>query len=230
MFFKDKFADKDKELIQSREEIQVLKAKVETSETEIAELGVELEEAAEEILTLETARKLLTVDHRLAKIEVLDQTTDENGKVTSKVRFIELDENGDPVFQPIEADIEGSLLYVETLVIKFEDTYVEKGDSLRGSSVCLFKRLFGEEQRPVEGIELDPSGQLPPVYASDDIPPDRIEPLWDRFWDYANDSEMAEEKGVRAIHGEAPFIELRRGKTYEVELRSSGGVSIRPAD
>ena len=41
-----------------------------------------------------------------------------------------------------------------------------------------------------------------------------------------NDPELAASKGVRAIHGEAPFIELREGKTYRIELRSSGGLSI----
>ena len=37
----------------------------------------------------------------------------------------------------------------------------------------------------------------------------------------------AAEKGVRAIHGEAPFIEVRPGRSYKVELRASGGLSIR---
>ncbi len=44
---------------------------------------------------------------------------------------------------------------------------------------------------------------------------------------YANDPELAASKGVRAIHGEAPSIELREGKTYRIELRSSGGLSIK---
>jgi hypothetical protein len=34
--------------------------------------------------------------------------------------------------------------------------------------------------------------------------------------------------GVRAIHGEAPFIELRPGKTYRIELRASGGLTLVP--
>ena len=52
--------------------------------------------------------------------------------------------------------------------------------------------------------------------------------LWRRFWDYANDRELAERAGLRAVHGEAPFIELRPGGRYSVELRASGGLSIRP--
>ena len=56
--------------------------------------------------------------------------------------------------------------------------------------------------------------------------PDLVSKLWMRFWDYANDPEEAASVGVRAIHGEAPFIELREGSSYLVELRSSGGLSL----
>lgn len=230
MFLREKFTDHQAELRESRQEVQVLLASNEEQAVEIEQLGVELVEAEEEIVTLETAKALLTVDHRLAKIDVVDQTTGPDGTVTTKVRFTELGEDGEAYGVPLEADIEGNLLYVETLVIKFEDDYVEKGDALRGSSVCIFKRLFGEEQKPSEGIEIDASGQQPPVYASDEVPLDHVEPIWERFWDYANDSELAASKGVRAIHGEAPFVELRPGKSYDVELRSSGGVSIQPRD
>lgn len=230
VFFKDKFSDKDAALRETRQEIEVLQASVKHGEEQIDTMTVELEVAEEEIFALETARKLLTVDHRVAKIDVVEQVTDAEGNTTTRVRFTEFDAEGEPFFEPIETDIEGTMLYVETLVIKFNDTYVEEGDALRGSSVCIFKRLFGEKQRPADGTPLDPAGQLPPVYASDDIPVARIEPLWERFWDYANDADLAAEKGVRAIHGEAPFIELRAGKSYDVELRASGGVSIRPSN
>ena len=67
----------------------------------------------------------------------------------------------------------------------------------------------------------------PAPYASDDVPELYAE-LWSRFWDYANDPEAAAAKGVRAIHGEAPFIELRPGQTYRVELLASGGLTIKP--
>ena len=66
-----------------------------------------------------------------------------------------------------------------------------------------------------------------PAYAEDETPPDDYyRELWSRFWDYANDPSLARSKGVRALHGEAPFIELRPGKSYSIELRSSGGLSI----
>ena len=64
--------------------------------------------------------------------------------------------------------------------------------------------------------------------ARNSCPPDFEKGLWARFWDYANDPELAREKGVRAAHGEAPSIQLRPGKSYRVELRASGGISVVP--
>ena len=51
--------------------------------------------------------------------------------------------------------------------------------------------------------------------------------LFEKIWDYANDPEEASRLGVRAIQGEAPSIEARPGKTYRIELRQSGGMTIR---
>ena len=73
---------------------------------------------------------------------------------------------------------------------------------------------------------IDPSGERPPAYA---FPEEELDPdLWGRFWDYANDASLAREAGVRAMHGEAPYIELREGAGYLVTLRASGGLTIAP--
>ncbi len=79
-----------------------------------------------------------------------------------------------------------------------------------------------------EGTELDIVGLRPGLVAGDEVSPGPHAELWRRFWDYANDRELAERAGLRAVHGEAPFTELRPGGRYSVELRASGGLSIRP--
>ena len=53
--------------------------------------------------------------------------------------------------------------------------------------------------------------------------------IWKDFWDIANDEERAREKGIRAAHGEEPYTQLREGKSYRLELRASGGLTIKPA-
>jgi len=201
--------------------------KVQTATIETQEATIEEQEAA--IEELEVSMYLLKVDLRLAKIEVLDQrgNPDNPDELETRLRFIELTPEGKPIGPGREIVVQGRYVYLESLVIKFDDTYVEHGDFLRGSSVCMFRRIFGENQRPSEGEALDPESAWPMPYSAEEGTSPFYEDLWKRFWDYANDPELARSKGVRAIHGEAPFVEMRPGKTYRVELRSSGGLTIR---
>ncbi|MEW6074174.1 MAG: hypothetical protein AB1726_16460 [Planctomycetota bacterium] len=210
-------------------EIERLGQEVAARDERIAELDREIERLGREIQALQASLRLLKVDHRVARVEVLEQSPPAEGadRVRTRVRFTELDPAGEPLGPGVETEIEGRFLYVETLVIKFGDEFVEGGDALRGTSICLFRRLFGEDQSPIEGTPLDAEGTHPLVYGGDDPPDPFYRELWLRFWDYADDPELARTRGVRALHGEAPFVELRPGRSYRIELRSSGGLTMR---
>ena len=243
-FLRDKLGEGERQLLESQQQVEALEDSLEEREAKIEELGAtvarkeetiqqqveEIREKEEEILALDAAMELLKIDHRLAEIEVLEQGVDSAGKMKTRVRFLELGPDGEAVGEGIEAEVDGRTVYVETLVIKFDDRFVEAGDALRGTAICLFRRLFGENQSPSDGVPIDPAGEQPLVYAGDEPPPPLHRDLWNRFWEYANDPDLARERGVRAIHGEAPFIELRPGKRYRVELRASGGLTIRTLD
>jgi hypothetical protein len=211
--------EEDKETIRQKDE-------------EIHQLSDDLKESEELRRRLEVSLYLLKVDHRVARIEVLAQgpSPENPEQLVTTILFQDLGEDGEPVDEGQEMVLLGKKVYLESMVIKFEDSYVEGGDFLRGSSVCLFTRMFGENQAPSEGEAIDTKGIHPHPYASagDGEEDMYYAELWTRFWDYANDPQMAESKGVRAMHGEAPFIETRPGKVYLVELRASGGLSIDP--
>lgn len=210
------------ELTKSREEVHQLNGQLEETHAQIEAQGTLIDE-------LKVRLALLKVDHRIARIEVVDQepSADDPKVMVTTVRFIEFDRQGNPVGPEQEITIEGRRLYLETLVIKFNDDYVEAGEYLRGTSLCLFKRIFSERVAPVDGVEVDRAGAHPGPYRDGDGAEAVFQAeLWSKFWDYANDPEAAAAKGVRAIHGEAPFIEMREGKSYKIELRSSGGLSI----
>jgi hypothetical protein len=243
LFLRDKLADRDEELNAARQRVDTLSMTVEDRDREIRKLGDTIGEREEEIGVLEEtvaeaerriealdiAMKLLKVDHRIAKMEVVSQgaPADDPERIRTVLHFTELGPDGEPMGPGRDITLEGKTVYVETLVVKFEDSYVEHGDSLRGTSLCLFKRVFGEDQKPADGAPLDTAGQQPLAYSGDETPSPLHREIWTRFWDYANDPELASQLGVRAIHGEAPFIETRPGKTYWVELRSSDGMTIR---
>ena len=198
----------------------------------IGELVIEVEERDRRIAELELRLTLLKIDHRIARIEVLSQEPIEGapGAVETTVRFVELDENGEPIGEGQVATLRGTTIYVESRVIKFDDAHVEAGDFLRGTSVCLFKSLFTEQTSPEQGVPLDTVGTRPHPYGSaGDTEQDLFQAeLWERFWEYADDPDAAAEKGVRAMHGEAPYVRVRPGRSYRVELRASGGLTIRP--
>jgi hypothetical protein len=219
----------EREIAQREQRIAALQQDLTARDERIAALGEEIDVLQARVRELEAALRLLKVDHRLARLRVVDQrpAPGRPGGVETDVVFQELGTDGEPLGQSQAFTLAGKVAYVDALVIKFGDDYVERGDALRGSSLCLFRRLFSEHQFPSEGFPLDGVGQRPTVYGGDDLPPAWESALWQRFWDYANDPEAAAALGVRALHGEAPYVELRAGRNYLVELRASGGLSLR---
>lgn len=210
----------------ARAQFQEQEREIALREQRIAALNAAVAERDARIQELEAALRLLKVDHRVARLEVLAQTPASDGSVTTKLRFTELRPDGAPLAPSIEVAVRGKRVYVEALVIRFDDTYVERGDALRGTSVCLFQRVFGDQQEPQTGPSLDASGQLPRAYADEEGPDAFYADLWTHFWVYAHDLRAAEAKGVRALQAEAPSVEAQVGRSYRLELRASGGLLL----
>jgi hypothetical protein len=218
-------------LVEREKQVQTLNHALDASKAEIASLNQDLEAKRLQIQRLETALKLLKVDHRVAQIDVLSQQGSEKTKdLVTTFSFAELDGSGKPLEKPRIFTVKGDLAYVDALVVKFSDQGVEVGDPLRSTSVCLFRRVFGESQQPKDGFVLDPIGAQPAVYRTGREPSEFEREIWSRFWDYANNPQEAQKKGIRAAHGEAPFQKLVPGKRYKVLLRSSGGLSFAPEE
>ena len=192
---------------------------------ELREKTAEVARLAKENQRLDLALRLLKVDHRVAEIEVLDQTQQQD-RPRTKFQFVELSKDGGPLGEKKVFTIEGATIYVDAWVIKYSDALVEGGDPLRSTSVCLFRRVFGEYQEPSEGFPLDAAGARPSVYSQGNELSPLERDIWANFWEYANNPAKAKQAGLRAAHGEAPSIRLEPGKRYRIELRASAGLSI----
>jgi hypothetical protein len=105
---------------------------------------------------------------------------------------------------------------------------IEEDDPFKGRALMLFRRIFSSTMRPEDGFVIDVEGQAPEAYAEQQAPSGFEKDLWKRFWDLANDEKLAKEHGVRAIHGDAPYMRLEPDRVYEVCLRSTGEVIITP--
>jgi len=232
---KQELADRQKEL---DEKVKLLKERdiaiaakdtqIAVQETTIKVKDTEIAKQAVNIKRLDTALRLLKVDHRLARLTVLEQKIDPaTMEQYTKIQYVEVDDKGKPMDEPREFRLKGDMVFVDYWVVKFEDKYIETADLARSTSICLFRRIFGEQQKPADGYLLDSPGTLPKAYGRGAPPSEFERKIWDDFWNIANDPEKAKELGIRAIHGEAANIKLAPGKQYRVELRATGDISIK---
>ncbi len=197
---------------------------------EISRLEGEVERLAGEVAKRDLQLKFLRERRRIARVDQVVRTPDPAaaGGATTSFRFQEVDASGAPAGPAQPVTIAGDIAYFEALVVKFDDAFVERNDLLKGSTLLLFRRVFGEHQAPADGFPLDTVGQRPPGYeAESGQMPLLYRDLWSGFWEYALDPEVARQAGVRAMHGEAPFVKLAPGRAYEIELRTSEGLIIR---
>jgi len=192
-----------------------------------------LREQRELIRNLKSLVERLTKDERLAEVTVIEQTPQR-----TKIKFVEVDEQSKPIGEPRVFDVEGSEVYFDTLVIKFEEAYKpidetllknpEIAQQLVNKSIILFRRIFSDKQKPEDGFPLDVQGDSPVVYAGKNPPSKAERELWANFWKMANDPELAKAHGVRAAHGQAVSMKLEKDKKYFIESRASGELTIRP--
>jgi hypothetical protein len=214
---------------QAKAELEVMRANF---EKQAAELGAAKQANAD--LTklkerLETALKLLKIDQRIAKIEVMEKGIGDDKQPYLEVRFSEVDRNGDVIGSPRDFTILGEKIYVDGWIVTFEDNYVEHADELRSASLFVFKSIFGELERPADAKRLDTQSEraLPGIYKSSSQN-EFEQRIWNDFWKVANDIRLQQELGIRASHGQANYVVGEPGKSYQVEIRASGGMSLKP--
>jgi cell division protein FtsB len=223
--------DANDKLAKANEDLEVASAKIERQTTQIAEQQTQIDDLNVQVKKLETSLAFLKVDHRVAKFTALDQTKDEaTGDITTLIEFVEVNDEGVPIDTPRQFRLPGDTVYIDSWVVRFKDEFVEQNDLERGSSLMLFKRVFGSGQKPTDGYPLDEVGSAPRAYARGGKLSDFEKKIWDNFWTIANDPGRQEELGIRSGSGVAPNMKVEKGKTYEIRLRAAGDPEMRPAD
>jgi len=210
-------------LSDARTQLSAARNEVAAKEAQNRLLIAENEKLAADVKKLQTALHYLKVDHRVARFTATDQKKDEQtGEVKTRIEFVELNDEGQPMGETREYVIDGDTVYIDGWVVQFDDKYVEEADLERGTSLLLFKRIFGSGQKPDQGYPLDTPGSAPLKYARGSRMSDFEKKIWDDFWNIANDSAKAEAMGIKAAHGVAPYVKVKKGSTYRILLRASG--------
>jgi hypothetical protein len=183
----------------------------------IAELGVKLDRAFAEELVAD-----VTIDRMY---------TDAAGEKKIDATFIQYRPGTEIEMMKKSFTLSGEEIYIDTLVVQFERAFVEGGDVLRGKSLLLFRRAFGDKQKPVDGVPLirgKGESNVPEVAQVDATPSTFEAEIWDKFWAYANDPKAAAAAGIKVAQGEAVSKKAVQGQVYQLKLRSSGGVTMEP--
>ena len=167
----------------------------------------------------------LKSDSRIAEVLVTGVNYDEKtGKTTTTIKFLEYGVDGDPL-KPKYFTFSGNIIQFQSLVIRFNDKYVEKGDRLRGKSVYLFWKVFMLDGRNTQEYDITKLDSVPEGYAVGDGGEYQKE-LWKKFWKYALSPEGRESSGVKSAQIEAPGTMFIPGILYTLKIEHDGGMRI----
>ncbi len=175
---------------------------------------------------LESMIDRLSRSQRLAQIVVTNQTTDNGVVLETEFLMVEIGEDGQPIAKQ-KFVIEGSVVYIDGLTIKFDPDSIAVADRLRGANLVLLRRVYSSSISPNDGTLIDLPGAIPAAYRVDSDEASQFEcQLWDRFWELATDPALAEEYGVRVAQGEAVYKPLQTGVLYELTHDANGGMNL----
>jgi hypothetical protein len=157
---------------------------------------------------------------------VTDQKTDAAGVQHTTLLFVEYARDGSAL-PPKSFTIEGKEAHIDALVVKFDHGFVEQNDALRGHSIALFTKLYGDRQSPEQAFMIDQPGKIPDFYRGADPQVSSFEQeLWQNFWRLADDEAYRQSKGVRIANGQGVWGPFEADKLYTITIESNGGLNI----
>ncbi len=168
----------------------------------------------------------LKADTRIAEVLVTNVYFDEKtGKEWTTIKFLEYDTSGRPM--PAKYfTFSGNIIQFQSLVIRFDDSFVVRGDHLRGKSIYLFWKVFILDGANTQEFEITKLDQIPEGYKTGSVIHPFEERLWQRFWEYALHPEAANKMGIKNAQIEAPGTMFVPGTLYTIKIEHDGGMRI----
>ncbi len=207
-----------------------------------------------EYMTMQRIIRNLKAESRIAEVLVVESSLDEyTRKYTTTIKFLEYGVHGRPL-KPKYFTFKGNEVQFQTLVVRFDDKYIEEGHRLKGKSVYLFlkafvldgqntqefvitpvQRIANQPRRPglLEKIfrgkntgETRPEIVVPEGYRVGDPPNYFEKEVWEKFWTYALDTDARKGIGIKNAQIEAPGSVFIPGTIYTLVIEHDGGVRI----
>ena len=179
-----------------------------------------------EYLTLRNIVHNLKAESRIAEVLVTESSLDEyTRKYTTTIKFLEYDVKGRPL-KPKYFTFKGNLIQFQTLVVRFDDKYVEQGNRLKGKSIFLFMKAFVLDGKDTQEMPITAVNQIPEGYRVGSPPNYFEKQVWARFWKYALDPVWRSKIGIKNAQVEAPGSVFVPGTIYTLVIEHDGGIRI----
>ena len=168
----------------------------------------------------------LTASRRVAELMLTGRRTDAGQPIT-KMLFVEYARDQESAVNVREFELTGNEVHVDAKVIRFDRDFVLENDPLRGCSIALFTRIFGDKQAPAQGPLIDAPGVAPEIYkGANPASADFEARLWKDFWRLLEDPVYAKSHGVRVAQGEGVWWPPQEGKLYTLSINADGGLEL----
>lgn len=179
-----------------------------------------------EYMTLRNIIKNLKAESRIAEVLVTESKLDEyTRKYTTTIKFLEYDVKGHPL-KAKYFTFNGNLIQFQTLVVRFDDKYVEEGHRLKGKSIYLFLKAFVLDGKNTQEMTITSANQIPEGYRVGDPPNYYEKEIWKRFWKYALSPDDRKRAGIKNAQIEAPGSVFVPGTIYTLIIEHHGGIRI----
>ncbi len=190
--------------------------------------GRKIEKLQEEKRVLEQVVQRLGGEKRVADVLVTEQKVID-GVPHTTLLFVEYARDGTPL--PAKSiQIQGDPGHIDAMVINFDRHFVSEGDPLRGHSIALFSKIYGDREKPSDGHAIDEPGKIPGIYRGADPRVSEFElDLWKNFWRLVDDESYRKEKGVSIASGRGVWTKFEPDKLYTIHLEADGGTYITSA-
>lgn len=165
-------------------------------------------------------------DSRIAEVLVTESKLDEiTGLFVTTIKFLEYDVKGKPL-SPRYFTFHGNQIQFQSLVVRFDDKYVEEGHRLKGKSIYLFLKAFVLNGQETEVFDITRTTGIPEGYHVDGVPNKMQREIWGRFWTYALDPRERDLVGIKNAQLEAPGSVFVPGTIYTIRIENDGGMRI----
>ena len=165
-------------------------------------------------------------DSRIAEVLVTESKLDEvTGRFVTTIKFLEYGVSEKPLAARYFT-FHGDQIQFQSLVVRFDDKYVEEGHRLKGKSIYLFLKAFVLDGSSTEAFEITKTAGIPDGYHVDGISNKMQREIWERFWKYALDPRAREQVGIKNAQLEAPGSVFVPGTIYTIRIEHDGGMRI----